>query len=275
MECIGGAVVLSYVETALFEHRFWLQILGDHARFIRDALSPTETVDIEHANAFVTRFDELLQRASQPLTRSELVQLSQAADRYTARLREFKLYLLRRHLTSDIRLSLPPTFINHMVNELEEYQRILSALVTGDVPPPVHPAHHHVVWLADAMGHSVILEDMVDPVEGQIRAKSHEFAKQFEAFYLKAVEVAGYLRTRLADFPALERLNRDVELEMKLFREFLRELEEMRLDASLLAGFGPLLPDHMAREECYYLLKLAETTKISPPACDPAKPRTS
>jgi hypothetical protein len=29
-------------EEALFEHRFWLQILGDHARFILNALSPKE-----------------------------------------------------------------------------------------------------------------------------------------------------------------------------------------------------------------------------------------
>jgi hypothetical protein len=272
---VGGAVVLGYVETALFEHRFWLQILGDHARFIRDALSPTESLEVEQAEAFVKRYDNLLQRAREPLTSSELIHLSQTADKYTSRLREFKLHLLRRHLTSDIRIQLPPTFINHMVNELEEYQRILCALVAGDIPPPAHPVHHHVVWLADAMGHSVILESMADPVERQIREKSHAFATQFEAFYLKAVEVAGYLRTHLAEFPALERLNQDVELEMKLFREFLHELEEMEIDASLLSSFGPLLPDHMAREECYYLLKLAETTAITPPACDPAKPRTS
>ena len=29
-------------EEAVFELHFWLQILGDHARFIHDSLSPTE-----------------------------------------------------------------------------------------------------------------------------------------------------------------------------------------------------------------------------------------
>ncbi|GAB6889346.1 DUF2935 domain-containing protein [Geobacillus stearothermophilus] len=38
---------------------------------------------------------------------------------------------------------------------------------------------------------------------------------------------------------------------------------------------SPLMADHMAREECYYLQKLAETTgEVKAPACDPTKPRT-
>ncbi|MFC0297543.1 hypothetical protein [Geobacillus jurassicus] len=36
-----------------------------------------------------------------------------------------------------------------------------------------------------------------------------------------------------------------------------------------------LMADHMEREECYCLQKLAETTgEVKPPACDPTKPRT-
>jgi hypothetical protein len=35
------------------------------------------------------------------------------------------------------------------------------------------------------------------------------------------------------------------------------------------------MADHMAREECYYLMKLAESTEVvKAPYCDPTKPRT-
>jgi Domain of unknown function (DUF2935) len=249
------------------------QVLGDHARFILDSLSPREKTEVERANGFVHVFDLLLAEARQPLTEQEAMRLSRDAEQQTHRLREFKLHLLRRHLTSQIGLLLPPTFMNHMVNELEEYQHILEYLVRGETPPPAHPVHHHVLWLADALGHSETLESMVDPVEKQVIAKSHQFTRRFEGLYLKALEVAGYLRTRLGEFPALTRFNQDVSLEVMLFREFLKELEDMKLDASLLSTLSPLLPDHMAREECYYLLKLAQSSDVPAPPCDPAAPR--
>lgn len=34
---------------ARFEHRFWLQILGDHSRFIYEALAPVQKVEIDKA----------------------------------------------------------------------------------------------------------------------------------------------------------------------------------------------------------------------------------
>jgi hypothetical protein len=35
------------------------------------------------------------------------------------------------------------------------------------------------------------------------------------------------------------------------------------------------MADHMAREECYYLQKLAQSTKVvEQPTCNPTKPRT-
>ena len=50
----------NYLQVALFEHRFWLQILGDHSRFILNALSPTETKEIQIAENFIPIFDQLL-----------------------------------------------------------------------------------------------------------------------------------------------------------------------------------------------------------------------
>lgn len=33
---------IHFAEAASFEHRFWLQILGDHVRFINDSLAESE-----------------------------------------------------------------------------------------------------------------------------------------------------------------------------------------------------------------------------------------
>jgi hypothetical protein len=259
---------------ALFEHRFWLQILGDHARFILTNLSPRETEEVDRAQQFMAEYDTLLEAARRDdLASSQLDALNRMALQQTSALREFKLHLLRRHLTEKIEFWLPPSFLNHMVNELEEYQRILRALLKGEGVPRFHPVHHHLLWLLDAAGHATALEDRLDAVEKLLKKRSMKFTKHFEALYMKAIEAAGFLRTNLIEFPALSRLNREAELEIKLFQGFLLELEEMELTQEVLSTLLPLLPDHMFREECYYLTKLAQVSEVQHPDCDPTKPR--
>ncbi|MBM7652375.1 DUF2935 domain-containing protein [Neobacillus cucumis] len=258
-----------FAQTARFEHRFWLQILGDHSRFIYEALVPVQEKEIKKASQFIRIFDTLLERAKS----ADLSSITVEAEKEVINLREFKLELLNKHLIGKIKIHLSPTFINHMVNELEEYVRILSHLKEGKVPPIYHELHHHLVWLLDAAGHSEAISSNLDGVEKKLKEKSNLFTKSFEEFYLKAVELAGYLRTSLTTFPALTKMNVDAQLEIKLFQNFLLEIEELELSKQALGTFAPLMADHMFREECYYLMKLAESASIEPPNCDPTKPR--
>jgi hypothetical protein len=62
------------VHEAIFEHRFWLHVLGDHARFILDAMSPREKEEIRSAESFITAFDSLLTQSRQ-ITSAEDVNL--------------------------------------------------------------------------------------------------------------------------------------------------------------------------------------------------------
>lgn len=255
--------------TARSEHRFWLQILGDHSRFIHEALAPVQKMEIEQTANFIKTFDSLLEQASS----SDVMQLTAQSEIEVKKLREFKLEIIRKHLIGKIKIHLSPTFINHMVNELEEYERVLKHLKAGEAPPVYHELHHHLLWLSDAAGHAEAISSNLDDVERRLIEKSNSFKKSFEDFYLKAVELAGYLRTQLTEFPALSRMNMETQLEIKLFQNFLHELEELELSNEALGTFAPLMADHMSREECYYLMKLAQSANINPPDCDPTKPR--
>lgn len=265
---------INYDQAALFEHRFWLQVLGDHARFLFNTLSPAETEEVGVAHCFIRVFDQLLETACRDLSHGEILNLNHQACFQASEIRGFKLNILRKQLESDISINLPPTFLNHMVNEVDEYLRILQFLIAEAPPPACHPLHYHLLWLPDAAGHASTIASMADPVEKPIIARSDAFSQQFEAFYMKATELAGYLRTNLDRFPALARFNQEVDLEIRLFSRFLEEIKELELDASLLGTLAPLMPDHMAREECYYLLKLAAVSEVETPDCDPTKPRT-
>lgn len=251
----------NYLKSAIFEHEFWLEVLEDHARFIHDSLYPSERQDIEKASYFIQNFNQLLNK-SRSLNESNAISFSISTENVVEQLKAFKLSIIKRQLTGDIGIHLTPTFLNHMVNELEEYQLVLSYLKEGKIPPVFHELHHHLIWLLDASGHAGAIDSQMDMVEKRLKEKSKTFTKHFDQFYLKAVELTGYLRANVKTFPALKRFNNDVEIEMELFKTFLNELEEMELSAEVLGTFTASMADHMAREEHYYLMKLAESKEL-------------
>lgn len=268
-------MVKSFQEDALFELHFWLQILGDHSRFIHDSLAPSEIENIKISNTFIEKFDQLLTASEQQLEEQQLLTLLQNAKMASEEIRTFKLQLIQEQLIGNIKISLPPSFINHMVNEVEEAIRLFSYLEKGQIAPAVHPLHHDLLWLLDAAGHAGAIDANLDRVEKPLHEKSRKFTKEWEDFYLKAIELAGFLRTNIMKFPALENFHNDVHLEMTIFQVFLHELEEMELNKEALGTFTALMADHMAREESYYLMKLAETAGTPSPSSNPTKPRTT
>lgn len=256
-----------------FEHRFWLQILGDHSRFIFSSLSPKEKAELNKAHYFMGAFDDLLAQAHEEESEAHLLDLTHQAFQEVNSLRYFKLQLIRRHLVDGIELHLTPTFLNHMVNELDEYCLLLHCFLEEKKMPHCHPLHFHTVWLLDASGHAGFLHCNLDDVEYELKKKSKDFQEEFMELYHKALEYQDFLRTGLTKFPALLRFNHQVDREMGLFMTFLQELMQLRLNLDALGTFSPLIVDHMYREECYYLLKLAQLGAVPKPQCDPAKPR--
>ncbi|HEY8344676.1 MAG TPA: DUF2935 domain-containing protein [Bacillota bacterium] len=263
----------NYEEVAFFEHRFWLQILGDHARFIMTSLSPEEKEEIQQAKDFMNLFDHLLTESRRPLTRVELGDLTHRAYEVSQALRVFKREIQRRLLTAEISINLTPTFISHMVNEVEDYLRILGSLSVGEIPPLCHPNYYHLLWLLDAQGHAYMLNSRFDSVEYQLIERARDFTKLFSHLYQKAIEINGYMRTSLTQFPAVSRFNHEAEEAVTAFRSFLTYLTTARMENTVLATFSPLVTDHMDREECYYLIKLAQVSAVSEPDSDPTRPR--
>jgi hypothetical protein len=261
-----------YRDEILFEHRFWLQILGDHSRFILNSLSPEEKDKIQTANHFIHLFDCLLEKARREPTIEEINLLNTSAYNSANNLRAFKLQILSQQLAGKIKINLPPTFINHMVNELDEYLLILSCMMK-DHSNLSHPLHYHLLWLLDGSGHASSIERSLDMSEKDLIKVSKKYGEKFVNLYLKSNEFRGYMRTGLSDFPALHKLNQDADLEMNSFKKFLKELEKLILDKKVLGTLMPLTTDHMYREECYYLTKLSKVSDVKSPECDPTKPR--
>lgn len=251
-----------YIKDATFEHEFWLRVMEEHALFIHDALASKENKDQEKTFYFMNGF-YTLRSDLQELNPSNAISFAKKAEELTKEMRDYKLSILERQLKGNVVIHLTPTFINHMVNELEEYILILDYLKQGETPPIFHELHHHLLWLRDASGHASSINDKLDGVEKRLKEKSFSFAHHFEQFYMKAIELTDYLRTNETSFPALKRFNHDVEIELNLFKVFLHELEEMELSAEVLSSFTASMADHMAREEHYYLSKVAASKQMT------------
>jgi hypothetical protein len=262
----------SVKELVLFEHQFWLQILGDHSRFIFTSLAPKETSFIDQANEFVTKFDSLLETSHKSMSSEELSTLNYEAYKAAIKIRNFKLSILSKQLEDKIDISLPPTFINHMLNELDEYIIILNALIKGKIPA-AKALHLHLLWLSDGVGHASTIANNLDVTQKDSIKKSKDFSKIFTDLYSTSAEYNGYTRTGICDFPALRKLNEDADETMMCFKEFLKELLEYILQHKVLGTISPLIPDHMLREECYYLTKLSMVSNTKDPGCNPTKPR--
>jgi hypothetical protein len=162
----------TYEEATLFELRFWLQVLGDHGRFIFGALAADEREEISRAELFIGSFDSLLEAARAGGSAQRLLELNRAAYLRAQEIRMFKLHLLERHLIGKIKLNLPPSFLNHMVNEVEEAIAALHYLQAGHIPPLQDALHHHLLWLQDAYGHSASISARLDMVEKRLKEAS-------------------------------------------------------------------------------------------------------
>ncbi|GLC29485.1 DUF2935 domain-containing protein [Clostridium omnivorum] len=262
----------SIEELTLFEHHFWLQILGDHSRFILNALSPKEVTFIRQAEAFIDIFDNLLEKSRMQLSPEELSMLNKDAYSAAVEIRKFKLHLLSEHIKGKITISLPPTFINHMLNELDSYLCILSSLLRGKAIKS-KDIELHLLWLPDGSGHASTIASQLDMTEKELIKLSKEYSVEFDNLYLKTIEFNGYTRTGIYDFPALKKLDTDADEIMTCFKDFLDNLKKEIIEKKVLGTLSPLAADHMSREECYYLTKLSMVSEAKAPECDPAKPR--
>ena len=252
----------------LWHHRYWLQIIGDHARMAEARLAPSEVVNIKDAQMLRRVADDLLARArAGSLTvgeTNELVNMSIT----------FKKTLIAGILENKISINMTATFANHMLNEEERYVAIIVQQQNGRPNPFFHILDDHKLWLKDAEGHADALKTELDPVEMKYRKELKKNKEEFAGLSAKTEEFIGYLRSGVADFPALSRLSSDAELQTRLFVTLLKELQSLKESGHIVTMSDPLEYDHMLREEAYYLESIYHKYAMpSTGVYDPVGPR--
>ena len=261
-----------YIHAALFEHRFWMYILEDHARFLYFTLSANETAAIKKSSFFIDIFGKLRTEADKDLNAAELDHFNRQANYYTQEFIKFNAQVLKKELIKKISINLPPMFLNHMLRESDEYLIILADLLNKKIPAILNPSHYHLEWLLDIEKHAATIVTNLDGTQKDLLRISESYVKEFRALYLEAVGMADY-QSYEPSFPAFGLFNEQVEEKVMSFNNFLLKLETLTVNKQVLgtAILSPLYISHMYREQCYYLIKVAQATGRELPKCNPLK----
>lgn len=240
----------------LSEHRFWLQNLAEHARFLFYAIAPNEQGELRRLQTFILDFDNLLGVSNRGLSAGELDALQQNACKETQLFKACKLELLAVALSGRLNMHIPILRINHMLNEDEEYLAMMDSFRQGKVPM-YYPIHYHLLWLSNAAVQAGEIASGLDRAENELLERAQTYETLLKNLFLKAIELNGLTRTKLNTFPALEALHVQAEKTVSALEGFLENLNRLRSDGSVLGCLNPLIISHMMRECAYYRLKLS------------------
>lgn len=245
------------LDSIVTEHRFWLKLTDDHARFVFYSLSPNESGEIERSRSFIARLGALQNPA---VLRQEAAGLNEKAGEVARDFYEFLLQLLALAMSAQLNANLTGSMLNHMLNETAEYLELTERFKRGEslFLPPIH---HHLLWLYGSAEHAAIAASGLDWMEKSSARECGRFEEQFSSLYFKSVGLRGWMRTKLDTFPALALLGTQAEQAARPFRTFLENLRDSRKEGTLQGSLLPELFDHMAREESYYLTKIAASPR--------------
>jgi hypothetical protein len=233
---------------------FWNGIMSNHGEFMLTALSSREPQFIAGAQFFKNLFASLENESMNDSISPTLINMCMQA---VLNFISFKRFMLKKSLECKIELNLPPTFVNHMINEALNYYKTLVDIQQNILKnKTLETINLHNLWLPDAAGHAATISDDLDPIESELIKKSDKFKKDFENLSMKARELGIMLKRACLSDHALDELNNEVEKKMCEFIEFLEKIKNARAKCGILGILKPLVPDHMIREEMHYLEEL-------------------
>jgi hypothetical protein len=244
------------------EHAFWLEILEDHAIFVRDNLSPTESKYVKRADEYRQAFRNLRNRLNQLSPSSEAnsqgaiamaMEIWPIANGYF----QFEGKLQNLRINNLINLNLSPTYFNGTLSENQEYLRLLSYYVKGLIPQPQSLFDLLDLWLEDQLGHIILLRNSIDPIEVFVNEQAEIYTRIFQGFLVQNRHMKGYLRFTQPGFPRQQEMARDVGLAVIEMNEYIKGIVQKYAGKRILNKTTLRFLEHHFPEACYLIKKLS------------------
>ncbi|WP_249310139.1 DUF2935 domain-containing protein [Bacillus sp. FJAT-49736] len=244
------------------EHFFWLEVLQDHAFFVRDHLSVTEVEYVQTAQQYIQLFGNLLGMIKNiPKTREAsdelMIEFSKQAWSVARGYFEFEGKLQSLRIDNNVNLNLSPTYLNGTLAENQEYLRILNYLVQGMEPEPLSLIYLMDLWLEDQLGHAVLFRNLVDPIEVFSTKQIEGYINKYQVFIVQNHHLKGYLRFKEPGFARQQEFAREVgqttiEMSRYIYSMVTKYKENKVLNKTTLRFL-----EHHFPETCYFIKKLS------------------
>ncbi|WP_280512707.1 DUF2935 domain-containing protein [Halobacillus karajensis] len=244
------------------EHSFWLEILEDHAHFIHDFLSPSEIKWVRIASQFIQGFKQLRQRLkgmSETLPDNSPIMINFARESYQVASSYFKFEgtLQSLRILNKVNLNLTPTYLNGTLNENQEYLRLLNYYVLGKKADELSLVRLLDLWLEDQLGHALLLQNSLDPIEIPLAKEAEFFIQGFRAHMVKNHTIKGYLRFLENGFPGHQLFSKQVGETVAGFNQLVEKVILLYKNDNVFNRTTLRFLEHHFPESCYFLIKLA------------------
>ncbi|MGM0920097.1 MAG: DUF2935 domain-containing protein [Bacillota bacterium] len=244
------------------EHLFWLEVLQDHAYFVRDHLSASEVEYVNTSQQYINLFSNLISMLgsiphSVNYTDDEMIYFSKRAWQVAKGYFEFEGKMQNLRIDNKVNLNLSPTYLNGTLAENQEYLRFLSQLVQGKEPVPLPLVDLMDLWLEDQLGHALLFDDLLDPIEIITKNQTEGYISKFQVFIIQNRHLKGYLRFKEPGFARQREFAYDVgkttiEMSQFIYNMVIKYKENKILNKSTLRFL-----EHHFPETCYFIKKLS------------------
>jgi hypothetical protein len=244
------------------EHSFWIEMLQDHAFFVRDGLSPVESEYVEIANQFIGLYHNLLAKLKTiprdaEYQDSQMIDFSRRAWKLAKNYYDFEGTLQSLRIDNKVNLNLSPTYLNGTLSENQEYLRILSYLVQGQEPVPLTITQIMDLWLEDQLGHAVLFENLLDPIEVGANTAAQEFKRRFQLYIVQNHHLKNYLRVKQPGFARQQEFIYEVGMTTLEMNQFIKQMVAKYKGDTLLNKSNLRFLEHHFPETCYFLASLS------------------
>lgn len=244
------------------EQLFWLEMLQDHAYFVRDHLSPSEVQYVNQAQQYIQQYGGLLSEL-QNISRSvqpsdmEMINFSQKAWQVAKGYLDFEGNMQALRIENEVNLNLVPSYFNGTYIENKEYLRILSYLVEGRNPVPLSLPKLLDLWLEDQHGHASLLLSMLDPLEVMTKKQTEAYVQKFQVFISQNHQMKGYLRVKEPGFARQREFVYEVGTTTLEMNRFITNVVRKFKDSKLFNKTNLRFLEHHFPETCYFIKKLS------------------
>lgn len=244
-----------FIERSITENRFWLRIMKEHAMFLGEGFSRTDTQLIQQVDRFHTYFEQQERKAYQVgYSVAQVRRLNEESIELVQGFRNFKRNLLILIINCKVHGFNFPLLVDHIAREAEYFMRTLQKFNQG-ILDPIQDAiiSENVFWLKIMMEHSRFIASLLDQSERNLVRAALKFGDDFEVLLNQARDVETMLYQKQPTYPIIGRMNKESETATAELRDFKKAGLELIKSCQIRNVINPLLADHVVREAEHFL----------------------